>query len=1370
MQASAYSNKNNLGEITSQDKIGDDTGTGKDMMTTPDKFSGWMDRDAANKLYKEQGNLDRPEPYYSSSEAQQEKLDELAHDEQKEQFQNAAEKISDKARQEADERGGTPMEKEEARQTEELQSKEQLAEQQRLQEEQQRKEYLQDWGKAIGMDAANGVMGLGAGLVQGADKALGTLVSMTKQLMSGHPTGVGTAIANSIVDGGMALKPVKDSLARSLGINERNGTIDPEAAGTLRGAQYYQGQRRIAEYNSNMDKWLKDSLGPQADMNNILETLDAMDTEGRADFIVKFNTLVNKEKNRLYAKAREGKLDAVDKAMIASYGKVADGIRQTSTWAGRELHNEAAQMGTMATLGRNYLNQRRIDHDIKLREMTEEVNDPSYPDSRNRALFNAMKNKMRTPEAMAGLIIPATDESSWRVDQSKLEREDWAKIRHALESKQQKNRAGIKDIHSNVSPPLDDNETELLDQMRLFLNTIQQERGDQRERDKDVLAQNRLKEDVERNQTGAPEGARSLRDQALINGWAHRSSTRWNSVKVPTDRKLRDEWVGSIDKTIDGIRQRKNMPITRETKLQNNGIGDEQWFDYLVNGMEDTSDEDYWNAVMAQNTFVAIKMSNMAEPLLRSDEAETTELADKRRRLRNAMEKVMDGRTVSAADELMPYRAGYDGEAEQEFIDAYNDLNNAIADARVDQNLNGVVTNISDPNKFGQMMDTKENGIRSRYYGDFPMLTDDPNEGVSPRSIFGPKVDVTNTGPTPQEVKDILKDMANYGNNVLGATAPITQSATIDAEGLTYGELYPIVKSKLGLSDEDTDRFIKAKMTNVGKIDSKDDLKKEMDSAASTPQYAGMPGKELTEEQLNYYSFGRGQRGQRTGTANVPPYEEPEPKKIWTKPPKDKGRPAAPAQTADRETDIRDYLDNIGLDYDKYGGTAALLGRNLLKDPTSLYLYSDRAKNPGERMNSRDMNDTYTRQHNAYESLHYANRDNPYEREQLEDIWRHYFGTALAMYNTGSRGLFLDDDLYPNLTGEFDNVLGKVANDEDKKKLTSEFGDIARELLEGYKTGEFKPVTPQGYDSLAATTRGINDRLTQHIHRMEYDVTRRGRWNEVEGALKDMRFDTGALSNLSGDDLKNTVEQFATRNCTYADVDANAKKVGKILNDLEDNDNYSWNEDWMSSDKRYLHSKETYDALKDRCRMIKFGLDAARMNLTQKGENKIPKNIFNNKKPLPSMEWYAGTSKGSVDNLGQEKTYEDTFTEKKLRPLFDRYQQAMRGRTIAAREEGVNGLWNEVSQFTDEDLLEFHRWLKIMDDKLRCYGEFNKDPEGYKEKLRTKNSQGKGKESRVYYDVDRLPEIGRFIVPHVDMIGMFRSIVGKMVAKRGLED
>ena len=328
-----------------------------------------------------------------------------------------------------------------------------------------------DKAKAFAYDLGIGGMNIGGGVLDAVNKQFDVLIDLTKGLMSGNPMGFGGTVANAVVDGYNSLKPIKDGIATSLGINEKNGQIDPEAAGTLRGAQYYQQQRRLGKFNENVNAWLKDSMARSAGMKgradgvdsaNIMEYMNKMTPRQLQIFANRYNQMVEGEKQRLYAKARNGQLDKMDQAMLSAYTDIGKKLSTAAQQSAREHNLHAAQLRTMGTQARAKVDADRIKFNDILNQMNAEANEggANNPDLRRQVIYNVMEPKIRQARGTGRqYIVKDPDTGDWKMNESILTPQDWERIRADLEGRWENNghrwNPGEEALYNEISMKLD---------------------------------------------------------------------------------------------------------------------------------------------------------------------------------------------------------------------------------------------------------------------------------------------------------------------------------------------------------------------------------------------------------------------------------------------------------------------------------------------------------------------------------------------------------------------------------------------------------------------------------------------------------------------------------------------------------------------------------------------------------------------------------------------------------------------------------------------------------------------------------------------------------------------------------------------------
>ena len=656
--------------------------------------------------------------------------------------------------------------------------------------EQAKKQAQEDWAKAIGMNTVNGIAGIGGGIVQGADKAMGMLIGLTQGVMSGDALGFGADVGNAVMETGMALQPIKNSIAHSLGINETNGTIDPEAAGTLQGTQYYVQQRKIQDFHRNTDKWIQDALGPEANAGNVMQIMNELPDDKIHDFVDRFTEKVDAEKDRLYEKASKGQLDAVDQALLDTYTQLGDKIRQSTYLRAREHHLRGAELNSEAQ-------QMRLENAMQEQEFKNKVADirdaiHASGDKRQMALFDIMERNIMTnrhdPYRNKDLVMYNPDTGRYSINEDKLNLNDWRRLANSLD-------ANLRDP-DNMDPAI----TDLLKEAHRMSYEANAFKAKERRRSA-------------RYREGVDDPGNSLIDrkqaEARANG-RYEGVDGVNGFSIPKNVTTRDNWAGECDRDIMAIQNSMGgMPIE----------------ELLETGDPDTVD--YQKAAMAYHTRIALRFTDLHDKLVRKFQLDNSEEAQRDiRALKEAYSKAMMGEyddiggvvwpgyilSKNDLDDGMFFSGVYPGSPQQEYITIYNNIvgkhNNALPKPK-------------DPNQ-------KPAGSWE-YIDDG---TDTTKGGISPDEIFGKNI-------PPRSSLETIDDSTEDLDAILSDDEPIVataKSARIDAEGLTREELYPILKAKMGMEQEQADDFISDNMENVGVIDDKDQLNDAMAQAYSFRQ------------------------------------------------------------------------------------------------------------------------------------------------------------------------------------------------------------------------------------------------------------------------------------------------------------------------------------------------------------------------------------------------------------------------------------------------------------------------------------------------------------------------------------------------------
>lgn len=653
--------------------------------------------------------------------------------------------------------------------------------------------------------------GIAGGVTEFGERTFDVLTNIATNLLSGNPFEIGGQVGESIVQEGAALEPLKTAMAQSLGINERNGTIDQDAAGTLKGKQYYNTKARIDKFYENNEEWLKSELGEGASSENILQYMDEMPDDRFREFAQKYDARMQEEIARIRGKP-EG-IDKYDEAVIDAYTNVGEKIKAVANTKARARHLEGAMAGTQATLARNQAQQDALDFKEAVDAFRDEVNAKGYRNPRKKVLFNALENKIRGSMGTGKHYIMADGKGGWKINEKMLDYNDWSAIRRDLESIDQKK-------------GLNGAERKLLREMNLKLNNIRRDR-----------AKTRSELNWERSQYSDKKSVIDKRRAAREAMGQYGEDRRADPFGFPdyiTDRGSMARDAGFI---VDNVKNGLSAYADGASREPMNW-SDESWGEYLEKGIPDMTDpyfdekyDLYIEGLMAQNAMDCINLRDFIGK--NKDLSRDARFRQEYQDMRQAAAEVMRHRTLCEGDVRYPYRSGVmEGSYEEAFVDAWNrlvDKHNEIERRAIENDYRKRGVSLSDKkvqeNINRMMMPRLEIGTMN-----------------DPESIFGP----TLQREIPSETSTADRD--EYGIETDLDVTSTSKSATprLDAEGLTYGELFPIVKAKLGTTDEQTDDYIKNNVDNMGTIDSKDDLQKEMSK--------------ITQDDVDMYGFG-GKKG-----------------------------------------------------------------------------------------------------------------------------------------------------------------------------------------------------------------------------------------------------------------------------------------------------------------------------------------------------------------------------------------------------------------------------------------------------------------------------------------------------------------------------
>lgn len=635
---------------------------------------------------------------------------------------------------------------------------------------------LQDRAKAYAADLGIGGVNFGAGAVEAADKGLGVLQNIIGSIMSGNAFGIGETVGESIIGAAEALRPIKNSINTALGIDERTGKVDPERVGTMMGGLKLRQKERIEQFDGNLNKWLDQSLGPGANTQNLMEYMNGMSVDDLNTFADNFEALVNNEKSRLYQNAHGGNLDEVDQKMMDSYENIGKTLKQVAHQKAREHHLNAAMEGTMATQERNKIDAEKQRYSRVVDDLKKEfMNDPNY-NGRDRALFGVMERTIRNAQNGNDFLIKDPTTGKWSIKEDAISGEDWGRVKRSLED-------------SKLNRPLDPEETALLDEAY------------QRASDR-LYGRAKEMADIDRKRSKIDRMTSPIDRMMADNNYRHIFKPKgFNRFFIPLSGKGRDAMFDEAG--IDIANAQNKIARNAQKKGKAIDITGSGWNEYLEGLATTKRTQADMSALRAQNVRHMISMYNKNESLIADSRGDNSEnMTEARAGLEAAADRVAAGRTLKAGDKFKPYRTGVqpmpDGSAspEMEYVDAYNDMIAACRDSFVQNELRGMTPGTPEFAKASQRAwERALDKYRDMEIGD-ALCTE----------IFGPQ--------------------PNYPVTV----SPTTKHVRVDAEGLTYGELFPIVKSHLGLSDDDADRFIKNNMDNVGQIDNKEQLQDAMSS------------------------------------------------------------------------------------------------------------------------------------------------------------------------------------------------------------------------------------------------------------------------------------------------------------------------------------------------------------------------------------------------------------------------------------------------------------------------------------------------------------------------------------------------------------